>query len=80
MEMVRWANDKVKQGGKSSTMKSFKDNNLSNAVFFLDLLNAIKPGYVDYALVNQGRNDEEKKSNGQSQSRIVARVSRRHER
>ena len=66
MEMVRWANEKVKSGGKSSTMKSFKDSSLSNAVFFLDLLNAIKPGYVDYALVTQGRNDEEKRSNGQS--------------
>jgi plastin-1 len=68
MEMVRWANEKVKSGGKSSTMKSFKDSNLSNAVFFLDLLNAIKPGYVDYALVTPGKNDEEKRSNGQSWS------------
>jgi plastin-1 len=66
MEMVRWANEKVKSGGKSSTMRSFKDPGLSNAVFFLDLLNAIKPGYVDYSLVTQGKNDEEKRSNGTS--------------
>lgn len=64
MEMVQWANNKVKAGGKSSVMKSFKDSSLSNAVFFLDLLHAIKPGYVDYNLVNDpARTDEEKKSN-----------------
>jgi plastin-1 len=65
-EMVKWANEKVKQGGKGSTMRSFKDPSLSNAVFFLDLLNAIKPGYVDYSLVNQGSSDEDKRQNGQS--------------
>ena len=63
-EIVRWANDKVKQGGKSSTMRSFKDPSLSNAVFFLDLLNAIKPGYVDYSLVNNGTSEEDKRQNG----------------
>lgn len=65
-DMVKWANDKVKQGGKTSTMRSFKDPSLSNAVFFLDLLNAIKPGYVDYSLVNQGSSDEDKRQNGMS--------------
>lgn len=65
-EMVKWANEKVKQGGKGSTMRSFKDPSLSNAVFFLDLLNAIKPGYVDYSLVNQGSSDEDKRQNGKS--------------
>jgi hypothetical protein len=47
-------------------MRSFKDPSLSNGVFFLDLLNAIKPGYVDYNLVNQGNGDEEKRQNGES--------------
>ena len=64
-DMVRWANDKVKQGGKSSTMRSFKDPSLSNAVFFLDLLNAVKPGYVDYGLVEKGDDYESKRQNGQ---------------
>ncbi len=63
MEMVKWANETVKKGGKTSTMRSFKDPSLSNAVFFLDLLNGIKPGYVDYSLVTQGKDAEEKKQN-----------------
>ncbi|KAM0753506.1 hypothetical protein T439DRAFT_284995 [Meredithblackwellia eburnea MCA 4105] len=62
-DIVRWANEKVKQGGKSSSMRSFKDPSLRSAHFFLDLLDSIKPGYVDYSLVYEGRNDEECKAN-----------------
>lgn len=62
-DMVRWANETVKKGGKSSTMRSFKDPSLSNAVFFLDLLNGVRPGIVDYALVTKGADDEEKRMN-----------------
>jgi plastin-1 len=68
MEICKWAQDMVKKSGKTSTMRSFKDPSLSNGVFFLDLLNAIKPGYVDYNLVNQGNGDEEKRQNGKSGS------------
>ncbi|CAO3686843.1 unnamed protein product [Umbelopsis vinacea] len=53
-DMVRWANDTVKRGGKTSKMTSFKDGSLKNSVFFLDVLNGIKPGYVDYSLVANG--------------------------
>ncbi|KAJ9100641.1 Fimbrin, actin-bundling protein [Naganishia friedmannii] len=62
-EMVKWANETVKKGGKTSTMKSFKDSSLSTGIFFLDLLNGIKPGYVDYSLVTPGRDADEKKQN-----------------
>lgn len=63
-DIVRWANETVKKAGKASTMRSFRDPNLRNAHFFLDLLDALKPGYVDYSLVYEGRNDEECKANG----------------
>ncbi|KAL8277231.1 hypothetical protein RQP46_010404 [Phenoliferia psychrophenolica] len=62
-DIVRWANEKVKAGGKTSVMRSFKDPNLRNAKFFLDLLDSLKPGYVDYSLVYEGRDDEECKAN-----------------
>ncbi|CAD6568525.1 MAG: Fimbrin, actin-bundling protein [Cyphobasidiales sp. Tagirdzhanova-0007] len=58
-DIVKWANETVKKGGKNSTMKSFKDGNNKNAIFFLDLLDSLKPGYVDYSLVYPGKNDEE---------------------
>ncbi|ADV24382.1 fimbrin [Cryptococcus gattii Ru294] len=62
-DIIRWANETVKKGGKTSAMRSFKDSSLSNAVFFLDLLNGVKPGIVDYSLVTQGADEEEKRMN-----------------
>ncbi|SNX87647.1 probable SAC6 - actin filament bundling protein, fimbrin [Melanopsichium pennsylvanicum] len=62
-DMVAWANNLVKSSGKTSQIRSFKDSQLKSAVFFLDLLNALRPGIVDYTLVNQGRNEEESKMN-----------------
>ncbi|KAI9636262.1 putative Fimbrin [Dioszegia hungarica] len=62
-DMVKWANETVKKGGKSSTMRSFKDPSLSNGVFFLDLLNGVRPGIVDYALVDDGSEYESKRQN-----------------
>lgn len=47
MDMVKWANDIVKKGGKQTTMRSFKDPSLKTGVFFLDVLNGMKPGIVD---------------------------------
>ena len=63
-EVVRWANEQVQKAGKKSAMRSFKDPGLKNAHFFLDLLDALKPNYVDYSLVYEGRTDEECKANG----------------
>lgn len=63
-DIVKWANDQVQKGGKQSTMRSFKDPSLKNAKFFLDLLETLKPGYVDYSLVYDGRTDDECKANG----------------
>ncbi len=62
-DMVAWANNLVKASGKSTQIRSFKDGQLRTAVFFLDLLNALRPGIVDYSLVNQGRTDDEARMN-----------------
>ena len=62
-DMVAWANNLVKSSGKSIQIRSFKDPQLKTAIFFLDLLNALRPGIVDYSLVNQGRTEDEAKMN-----------------
>lgn len=62
-DMVAWANETVKRGGKQSKMNSFKDPSLSTGVFFLDVLNGLKPGYVDYSLVTPGRTEEDSFNN-----------------
>lgn len=64
-DILKWANAQVAKGGRSGSVRSFKDLSLSTGVFLLDILNGIKPGYVDYDLVYQGANisDEEKYAN-----------------
>ncbi|CAG8753541.1 2261_t:CDS:10 [Cetraspora pellucida] len=53
-DLVRWANETVKRGGKSTRMSSFKDTTLRNGLFLIDLLNGIRSGVVDYNLVTKG--------------------------
>ncbi|CAE6467749.1 unnamed protein product, partial [Rhizoctonia solani] len=67
-DLLGWANNTVRARNgptpNSPPLRSFKDPALSSAVFFLDLLDAMRSGIVDYSLVyNPARNDEEKKQN-----------------
>ena len=62
-EMVRWANDMSRKGGKSASIRSFKDRSIGSGIFLLDVLSGIKSSYVDYDLVTPGRTDEEAYSN-----------------
>ena len=50
-DMISWANSAVAASGKKSSMANFKDASLKTSHFFLDLVNAIKPGIVNYELV-----------------------------
>ena len=58
-EMIKWANDQSRKGGRTSQIRSFKDQAIGSGVFLLDVLNGMKSSYVDYELVTAGRNDEE---------------------
>ena len=62
-EMVKWANDTSRKGGKSSTIRSFKDPAIGTGIFLLDVLNGMKSSYVDYDLVTPGRSDEDAYAN-----------------
>ncbi|KAJ0987006.1 hypothetical protein J5N97_005362 [Dioscorea zingiberensis] len=62
-DILNWANNKVKRTGRTSQMESFKDKNLSNGIFFLELLSSVEPRVVNWNLVTKGENDEEKKLN-----------------
>ena len=62
-EMVKWANDMSRKGGKSSSIRSFKDQTLGTGIFFLDVLNGMKSSYVDYELVTAGRTEEDSYAN-----------------
>jgi len=62
-EMVKWANDMSKKGGRSSSIRSFKDQSIGSGVYLLDVLNGMKSSYVDYDLVTSGRSDDEAYAN-----------------
>lgn len=75
-DILKWANSQVAKGGRSSSIRSFSDQSLSNAVYLLDVLNGIKPGYVDYDLVYQGARttDEEKYANARLAISIARKI------
>ncbi|KZT20923.1 hypothetical protein NEOLEDRAFT_1074449 [Neolentinus lepideus HHB14362 ss-1] len=51
-EMLKWANTTAQKAKPSARpIRSFKDPSLTTGLFFLDLLEGIKPGIVDPALV-----------------------------
>ncbi|KAL4806958.1 calponin homology domain-containing protein [Aspergillus unguis] len=62
-EMIKWANDMSRKGGRSSSIRSFKDQSIGSGVFLLDVLNGMKASYVDYDLVNSGQTDEQAYAN-----------------
>ena len=62
-QILKWAQETVVKGGKSSKIRSFNDPQLSNAHFLLDVLNGLAPGYVDYSLVLPGKTDNERYAN-----------------
>ncbi len=62
-EIVKWANSKVAASGKKSKMRNFKDSSLKSSQFFLELVAAIEPRAVDFALVNSAETEEQRMLN-----------------
>jgi plastin-1 len=67
-EMLKWANTTAQKGkAGSKTIRSFKDPSISTGLFFLNVLEGIKPGIVDPSLVynvNEQGDYEERRQNG----------------
>jgi len=58
-DIVAWANGKVAESGKGTSIKNFKDKSISSGLFLIDLLAAIRPRSVDYAMVTEGEEEED---------------------
>jgi len=67
-EMLKWANASVQQGKPGAkTIRSFKDPSITTGIFFLDLLDSIRPGIVDPNLilsVDESGDYEDRRQNG----------------
>ncbi|PSR71400.1 hypothetical protein PHLCEN_2v12667 [Hermanssonia centrifuga] len=71
-EILKWANTTVQSAKPSARpIRSFKDPSLTTGLFFLDLLEALRPGIVDPTLVitvNEHGDYEERRQNGEATS------------
>ncbi|XP_043556275.1 plastin-2-like [Chiloscyllium plagiosum] len=62
--IVNWVNQTLSESGKSSSISSFKDKEISSSIPVLDLIDAIQQGSIRYDLVKTGDlTDEEKLEN-----------------
>lgn len=57
-EIVTWVNEKLASAGKTSSIRSFQDSSISDSKVVLDLIDAIKPGAINYDLVKSGADEE----------------------
>ncbi|KJE88506.1 fimbrin [Capsaspora owczarzaki ATCC 30864] len=62
-EIVDWANTTLANGGKSSSIQSFKDKAISTSLPVIDLVDVIRPGAIDYNNVTAGTSDADALSN-----------------
>ena len=51
-EMLKWANSTAQKANPSTrSIRSFRDPSLTTCIFFLNLLDALRPGIVDPSMV-----------------------------
>lgn len=53
-DIINWVNSKLESSGKQSRIKSFQDPSIADARPVLDLIDAIKPGTINYELLQHG--------------------------
>lgn len=59
-EIIKWCNEKLESAGKTSKFSGFKDSSLGTSRAVIDLVDAISPGYINYDIVTDASNDEDK--------------------
>lgn len=56
--IIDWANAKLESAGKTSRIKNFQDSSIRQSIVILDLIDAIKPGIINYELVSTEGTEE----------------------
>jgi plastin-3 len=62
-EIIDWVNNKLAQGKKTTSIRSFQDSSISSGRVVIDLIDCIKPGTINYDLVREGGPDEDNHAN-----------------
>ena len=50
-DIINWANNKLKSVNKKTFLTNFQDQSLSDSMLICDLIDAIKPGSIQYNLL-----------------------------
>jgi len=50
-EIIDWVNNKLSSAGKTTNIRSFQDSSIANGHVVIDLIDAIKPGIINYDVV-----------------------------
>ncbi|CAF3408812.1 unnamed protein product [Rotaria sp. Silwood1] len=62
-DIINWANEKLKSANKKTVLTSFHDQALSDSMLICDLIDAIKPGSIQYHLLKTTETPEAKMDN-----------------
>ncbi|ODM95696.1 Plastin-3 [Orchesella cincta] len=62
-EIIQWTNDKLSNAGKTSKIRNFQDSSIADGRVLIDLIDAIKPGVINYEVVKDGGNPEDNLAN-----------------
>jgi plastin-3 len=62
-DIINWANEKLKSANKKTFLNNFHDPALSDSMLICDLIDAIKPGSIQYNLLKTSATPEAKTEN-----------------
>ncbi|CAF3345767.1 unnamed protein product [Rotaria socialis] len=62
-DIINWANQKLKSANKKTVLTNFQDHSLSDSMLICDLIDAIKPGSIQYNLLKTAGTPEAKMDN-----------------
>jgi plastin-3 len=57
-EIIDWVNTKLSSAGKTTSIRSFQDSSIKDARVIIDLVDAIKPGIINYEVVKDTQTEE----------------------
>ena len=57
-EIIDWVNTKLSNAGKTTSIRSFQDSSIADARVVIDLIDAIKPGVINYENVRDTGSEE----------------------
>jgi plastin-3 len=62
-EIIHWVNEKLATAEKTSSIRSFQDSSIANARVVCDLIDAIRPGIINYEVLRDSGSEEDNLAN-----------------